>query len=166
MHLHLHLDTVTLLSGLAIIIGIFGTVIPHVPGLLLSWAGVLAWSLLSDEAGGWRWPILALATVLAFGGTIMKYAGPLRHLSKQGVPALTVFIGGVGAVIGFFVIPVLGLFLGFVVGVLIAESIRLEGNGVWASAWKAVKAVGLSVLIEVGTGLVILLTWLAAVLFA
>jgi uncharacterized protein YqgC (DUF456 family) len=159
-------ELLNLVTVAAIVVGIFGTVIPHVPGLILSWAGVLVWALLSDGPAATRWGVFALATVLAFGGTIMKYVGPLRHLAKQGIPGWTIVAGGVLAIVGFFLVPVIGLFLGFVVGVFVAEWVRLQGNGAWASAWKAVKAVGLSVLLEVGSGLVILVAWGAAVLLS
>ena len=52
-------------------------------------------------------------------------------------------------------------------GVFLAESARLRGAGpAWPSTWKAIKAVGLSILIEVGTGLIILVSWVGAVVFA
>ena len=151
--------------GAAILIGIFGTIIPNIPGLLLSWAGVLVWALFSDT-GPAKWWVLGVATLLALFGTVAKFLLPGRHLAKSGVPGLTIFIGTVLAVVGFFVVPFVGLFLGFVVGVYAAESVRLRGIGpAWPSAWKAIKAVGLSVLIEVGAGLFILASWGAAVLF-
>ncbi len=154
-----------LVCGAVILIGIFGTIIPNIPGLLLSWAGVLVWALFSDT-GPAKWWVLGVATLLALFGTVAKFLLPGRHLAKSGVPGLTIFIGTVLAIVGFFVVPFIGLFLGFVVGVYVAESVRLRGIGpAWPSAWKAIKAVGLSVLIEVGAGLFILASWGAAVLF-
>jgi len=40
--------TVSVIAGIAIAVGVVGVVIPVVPGLLLSWLGVLFWAL----AGG------------------------------------------------------------------------------------------------------------------
>ncbi len=66
--------------------------------------------------------------------------------------------------VGFFVIPVVGLFLGFVVGVYGAEEERLGPQAAWPSTKLAVRAVGLSILIELAGALLAAATWLAAVL--
>lgn len=152
--------------GIAIIIGIFGTILPSVPGLVLSWAGVLLWALFTD-AGPTKWWAVGVATVLALFATVLKYVLPGRRMAKAGVPGITLLIGTVVGIVGFFVVPVIGLFLGFVLGVFLAELIRLRDVGpAWPSTWKAIKAVGFSMLIEIGAGLLILASWGAAVLFA
>jgi uncharacterized protein YqgC (DUF456 family) len=155
-----------LFCGAAIVIGIFGTIIPNVPGLLLSWAGVLLWTLFTD-AGQAKWWVLGLATVLALVATVMKYVLPGRHLAKTGVPTRTIVFGTLLGIVGFFAVPLVGLFLGFVLGIFLAEAARLHGVGpAWPSTWKAIKAVGLSIMIEVGAGLIILVSWFGAVVFA
>lgn len=155
-----------LFCGAAIVIGIFGTIIPNIPGLLLSWAGVLVWALFS-ETGQAKWWLLGGVTVLALFATVMKYLWPGRHLARSGVPTRTIVLGSVLGIVGFFVIPVIGLFLGFVLGVFLAESARLRGVGpAWPSTWKAIKAVGLSMMIEIGSGLIILVAWVGTVVFA
>jgi uncharacterized protein YqgC (DUF456 family) len=152
--------------GIAIVIGIFGTIIPSVPGLILSWAGVLLWALFTD-AGPAKWWAVAAATVLALFATVLKYILPGRRMAKAGVPGITLFAGTVVGIVGFFVVPVIGLFLGFVLGVFLAELIRLRDVGpAWPSTWKAIKAVGFSMMIEIGAGLLILAAWGTAVLFA
>ena len=113
-----------LFCGAAIVIGIFGTIIPNIPGLLLSWAGVLVWALFTD-AGQAKWWVLGLATVLALFATVLKYVLPGRHLAKAGVPTRAILFGSLLGIVGFFVVPVVGLFLGFVLGVFLAESARL-----------------------------------------
>jgi uncharacterized protein len=152
--------------GIAILIGIFGTILPSVPGLILSWAGVLLWAIFTD-AGSAKWWAVGAATVLAFLATVLKYVLPGRRMAKHGVPGITLFLGTVAGIIGFFVVPVVGLFLFFVLGVFLAEIIRLRDvGGAWPSTWKAIKAVGLSMLIEIFAGMLILASWGAAVLFA
>ena len=97
----------------------------------------------------------------------MKYVLPGRHLAKAGVPTRTIVFGSLLGIIGFFVVPVVGLFLGFVLGVFLAESARLRGiESAWPSTWKAIKAVGFSMMIEIGAGLIILVSWFGAVVFA
>jgi uncharacterized protein YqgC (DUF456 family) len=144
---------VMLVAVLANIVGIVGIVVPILPGLLLCWAGVLVWALFSD-AGWGKWVVLAIATVLTVAGTIVKYALPGRNLKRAGVPNLALYAGGVLGIAGFFVVPVVGLILGFVLGVFLAEELRLRDYGAaWTSTKHAMKATGLSMLIELVAGL-------------
>ena len=54
-----------------------------------------------------------------------KYAVPGRRLKEIGIPSSTQWTGVALGLIGFFVIPVIGLFLGFVLGVYLAERRRV-----------------------------------------
>ena len=151
--------TVTLISGLAIVLGVLGVLIPVLPGLVLCWAGVLFWAIFGDATGG-RWVVLAVASVIAAAGMIVKYLWPGRHLQRSGVPTLTLVAGGVLGLVGFFVVPVVGLLLGFVLGVWLAERVRLGDAGqAWPSARQALTAVGLAMLIEIAAGLGIAVVW-------
>ena len=155
---------VTILCGLAIAIGLVGVIIPILPGLALCWLGVLGWAIFADGGGG-RWVVLALVTVIAATGTVVKYVGPGRSLKKFGVPNSTLLAGGVLGLVGFFVIPVVGLVIGFVLGVFAAEWSRLgRAELAWPSTKKALKAAGLAMVIELGAGLAIVATWLIGLL--
>jgi len=155
----------TIICAIVIVIGIFGTFIPFVPGLFLSWAAVGVWAVFHDGGRG-KWIAFAVATLLAVLGSLMKFVLPGRKMHREGVPGFSLFVGGVVGVIGFFVVPVIGLFLGFVLGVFLAELGRLRSAAdAWPSTWKGVKAVGLSMIIEIFAGLLILLTFVWAVVF-
>lgn len=157
---------VTLLCGAAILIGIAGVIVPVMPGLVLCWLGVLVWAIFAD--GGWaRWLVLGVVTAIALVGVVAKYAWPGRNLKRSGVPNRTLLLGGVFAIVGFFVIPVVGLVIGFVLGVWLAEQARLrDSQRAWASTKHALKAVGLSMLIELGAGLSIAVVWVAGLVAA
>lgn len=155
----------TLIGGLAILVGILGVVVPVLPGLILCWAGVLVWALLTD-AGGSRWLVLALATVIAVGGTLIKYLWPGKRLKNTGVPTMSLAAGGVLGVIGFFVVPVVGLVLGFVLGIWLAERARLGPGQAWPSTRGALGAVGLSLLVEFTAALAIAVVWVFGLLAA
>jgi uncharacterized protein len=157
-------STITVVAILAVVIGLIGIIVPVLPGLILCWAGVLVWALFGD-AGWSRWVVLALATVFMLGGTVIKYALPGRNLKRAGVPNLTLFIGGVLGLVGFFVVPVVGLVLGFILGVYLAEQIRLkDGRAAWQSTKAALKATGLSMLIELAAGLAVAVTFVVGLL--
>jgi hypothetical protein len=132
-----------------------------VPGLVLCWLAVAVWAIFGDVDGAGRWVVLAIATMVAALGMVVKYAWPGRNLKRGGVPNLSLLAGGVLGLIGFFVIPVVGLPIGFVLGVWLAERIRLgDFATAWPSTKHALKAAGLAMLIELATALSIAAIWM------
>ena len=159
------MSTATVLAAVLIVVGLAGVLIPLLPGPILIWVGIGFWSFERADATGWV--VLALATVVLGIGLIAKYALPGRRLREAGVPWITLAFGTLLGVIGFFVIPLFGLPIGFVLGVYLAELSRLGSNAAaWPSTRHAVTAVGLSMLIEFGSGMLAAAIWLGAVLFA
>jgi uncharacterized protein YqgC (DUF456 family) len=149
---------IDLLAGLAVLVGLVGIVVPVLPGTLLIAAAVLAWAV--AVGGTEAWSYAAAALVLLTVGTVVKYAVPGRRLKASGVPTRSIVTGGLLGMAGFFVVPVVGLFLGFVLGVYLAELQRLGREAAWPSTVAALKAVGLSILIELAAGLLAGCAWL------
>ncbi|MCJ0902231.1 DUF456 domain-containing protein [Rhodococcus sp. ARC_M6] len=148
--------------GLVILVGLVGVVVPIIPGTLLILAAILLWALMTGGATAWTVFVLAALALVVTG--VVKYTWPGQRMRDGGVPNLSVMIGGVVGIIGFFVVPVVGLFLGFVLGTYVAEWIRLRNfNIAWASTLHAVKAVGLSMVVELFGALVAAGLWLGAV---
>jgi uncharacterized protein YqgC (DUF456 family) len=139
--------------------GIVGVVLPVLPGLILVWAAGLWWAV-ADGGGAGRWTVLTVMTGLLAAGTVAKYILPARATAAAGAPWTTLAAGAVGAVAGFFFIPVVGLPVGGVAGVYLAELARL-GN--WrravGSTRAALVAFGIGVLIELAAGVAMALTW-------
>jgi uncharacterized protein len=159
------MSTATVLAAVLIAVGLAGVLIPLLPGPILIWIGIGLWSFERADVAGWV--VLVVATAVLAVGLVAKYALPGRRLREAGVPWITLAFGGLLGVIGFFVIPVLGLPIGFVLGVYVAELGRLGSNAAaWPSTRQAVAAVGISMLIEFGSGLVAAAVWLGAVIFA
>lgn len=150
---------VTFIAGAAIVVGILGVIIPMLPGLVLCWAGVLVWALFGD--GGWgKWVVLAVASAILLAGIAVKYLLPGRNLKRAGVPNRSLLLGGALGLVGFFVIPVVGLVIGFVFGVYLAEQMRHHDSRLaWQSTKHALKAAGVSMLIELTAGLSIAAVW-------
>lgn len=144
---------ISVLAGLAILVGLAGIALPVLPGLALMWVAVLVWTLVVQH--GAAWVVLILASALAAAGWILQYLIPGRRLRSAGVPNRSTIIGLIAGVIGFFVIPVLGLPLGFVAGVYAAELARIGKDRAWVSTQHAVKAAAISYGIELTTGLLI-----------
>lgn len=150
--------TVDLLVGLAVLVGLVGIVVPVLPGSILILGAVLVWAAASATAVGWV--VFALVTTLLVVGGIVKYAVPGRGLKTAGVPSRTLVAGGLLGIVGFFVIPVVGLVLGFVLGVYLSELQRVGLDAAWPSTRAALRAAGLSLLIELAAGLLAAAAWL------
>ena len=110
---------VEVLVAFGIAVGLVGVVVPVVPGALLVWAAILVWGIDVGTATGWG--VVAAATGLIAGGQVVKYTIPGKQLRASGVPNRSLVIGGLVAIVGFFVVPVVGLFIGFVLGVYVSE---------------------------------------------
>ncbi len=149
--------------GLVMAIGLVGVVVPGVPGLLLVALAGAGWAVQLGRPAAWA--VVAVMLVVLAGGTVAKYVLPGRTLKDTGAPRSTLLIGVAGAVVGFFVIPVVGLPIGGLVGVWLGELRRLRApTPAWRSTLQTAKAVGLGMLVELTAGVVAVLIWLAGAL--
>lgn len=145
-----------LVCALLVVVGLFGVVVPVIPGTVLVLAGILIWA--SEAATTASWTVFAVAAAILVAGAVVKYAVPGRRL-KASVPTSTLLVGGLGAVVGFFVIPVVGALAGFPLGVYLAERARLGPAGAWPSTKAALRAMGASILIELTAAVLATLVW-------
>ena len=152
-----------LLVLLVMLVGLVGVLVPVLPGLLLVWAAGVGWAWVGG--GTARWSVVGVLTVLLVVGTVVKYALPARSATGTCAPRRTLVAGAVGALVGFFVIPVVGVVVGGVGAVYLAERSRL---GAHAPAWRSTRAVlvgiGLGILVELATGVLMVGTWGVAAL--
>ena len=146
--------------GLLVVVGLFGIVVPVLPGTVLVALGIGVWAYDVGSAGAWVTFAIALAVLVA--GAVVKYAVPGRRL-KAAVPLRTLVVGGLCAVVGFFVIPVVGVLVGFPIGVYVAERVSVVAEGAWPSTKAALKAVGVSILIELAAAVVATAVWVSGV---
>jgi uncharacterized protein YqgC (DUF456 family) len=151
---------VTVVAGLLVLTGLVGILVPVLPGLVLVVGGIGLWAVPRNDAVGWT--VLGAAVALAVAGSIVKYLLPGRRMRDAGVPSRTLVMGGVLGIVGFFAVPVVGLFLGFVLGVYLAEVGRVGRARAWPSARHTLGAVGWSVLIELAAGLLAAAIWVGA----
>ena len=150
-----------ILVALAIAVGIAGIIVPVLPGTILVLAAILVWALEIATTTGWV--VFAVAATLLVGGSVVKYLVPGRRLKASGVPHRTLLVGALLAFVGFFVIPVVGMFVGFVLGVYVAERTRVGAAQAWPSTVHALKAVGVSILIELVAAFLAAVTWAVGV---
>lgn len=147
--------------ALAILVGIVGIVLPVLPGVLLIAIAIFVWAYFTATSTGWV--VLGVAVTILLIGQVVKYLIPGRQL-RASVPTRTLLLGAVGAVIGFVVIPVVGVLIGFPLGVYIAERLRVGATAAATSTRRALKAVGLSILIELFSAVLAVTAWVTGVL--
>lgn len=153
------------LVALAIAIGLTGIIVPILPGALLVYAAILVWAIMVATPVGWV--TLGVVTVLIGASTVIKYTWPVRRMRQAEVGRWSLIAGGVLGIIGFFVVPVIGLLIGFVVGVYLAELVNRRNQRVaWASTVHALKGVALSVGVELTGALLATVAWVAGVILS
>lgn len=151
-----------ILVAVAIAIGMAGILVPILPGTLLIWASIAVWAYLEHTRVAWV--VLGVATAVLGAGILVKYLWPARRMRAADVSGRTLAAGAVLGVVGFFVIPVAGLLVGFVVGVYLAELLqRRDQRRAWASTVHAVKGVALSVGVELTAALLAAAAWVVGV---
>ena len=153
-----------MVASLVILVGLAGIVVPILPGTILIGAAIVGWAAFTG--GGAAWWAAGIAVALLAIGAIVKFAVPHRRLRDVGVPTSTIVVGGILGIVGFFVIPVVGLFVGFIGGVWLAEAGRVGRANAWPSTKSAVGAVGLSILIELAFGLLATAVFLGGVVLS
>ncbi|WP_299040189.1 DUF456 domain-containing protein [uncultured Pseudokineococcus sp.] len=156
-------DTVTVLAGIGVVVGVVGTIVPVLPGGLLVAASVLVWALVT---GGTAWWVLLAVVVVLSAGQVLEYLTAGVSLKRAGVPTRSLVIGGLAGIVGFFVVPVLGLVLGFLGGLYAAERARQpDAAAAWRSTRTGLRAAGVALLIELAAVLVSATLWFSAVLW-
>lgn len=157
------MDLLTVVVGLAVLVGLVGIVVPVLPGSLLIGAAVLAWAAVSGT--GAAWAVFAVVAVLLLAAASATYVVAGRRVAAAGVPRRSLGVAGLAGIVGFFAVPVVGLLIFFPLGLFLMELLRLgDRAAAGRSALLALKATGLGMLTELGLALLASGTWLIAAL--
>ncbi|WP_427135502.1 DUF456 domain-containing protein [Pseudarthrobacter sp. S9] len=150
---------VTVLCGLAILVGVAGTIIPILPGSILIGLSLLAWAIWGG-AGTTGWVVFGIGLVFVLAGMAAGAVLTGRKLKQHSIPGRSVVAGLILGVVGMFIIPVAGLFVGFAAGLLLSEFQRTRVlRTAVASSWAALKATGLGMIAEFGLACLAASTW-------
>lgn len=154
---------VVALCAILMFVGMIGIVVPVLPGLLLVLLAVLVWAIATG--GATAWAVFGAAAVVYAIGVVAQFLIPGRRLKSQGVGMGTMVAAIVCAIVGFFVIPVVGAFVGFVLGIFAVETTRSRGRGqAWTRTKAALRAIVHSMGIELATAFVIAVIFTIGVL--
>lgn len=139
----------TVLAAIAYLVAIAGLIVPVLPGTALIVIATLIWAIVIGGPAAWftfgivlLFSIIGMATSYILTGTRLKGAA---------VPNWPIVVAVIAAVVGFFVIPVLGLPIGFMLGLYGSELYRQkDARKALDTSIIALKALGLGLLIELG----------------
>jgi len=158
------MSAIAVISALLMLVGMVGIVVPVLPGLFFVWLGVLLWSI--NETSTVAWSVLGLATAVIAAGIVLQYLIPGQRMRAAGVKTSTMVCGVLVAIVCGIAVPVLGAVLGFPLGIYAVQRLRKHDHrSAWRSTLSALRAIGLNILIELLTALVVVAVWLSAVVW-
>lgn len=106
-----------------IILGIIGTIIPIIPGTLLVWLTVVIFAIATDFAT-LGFGSLAIVTLIALVTGTSDWWLPLLGAKKTGAAPLSMILGTIAAIVGTFMLPLIGTVIGYALGIWLGEFIR------------------------------------------
>lgn len=110
---------INIISGLLIVLGVIGTVLPVLPGAPLALAGLLVFKLFSGDCG-FGWEVIIIAGAFVIIGAILDYVLPAALTKKFGGSKYGVWGSIIGLIVGLF-FPPIGFIVGPFIGALLAE---------------------------------------------
>ncbi len=120
------MDTILLILGsFCMIIGVFGSFMPVLPGPTISWIGILLLYLTKAvENNYWILGLTLITTILI---SVFDYMIPAKGAKKFGGSKFGIWGTNIGMILGFFLIPippgfVLGAFFGAFLGEIYFKS--------------------------------------------
>lgn len=132
------------LTAVVIVVGVLGTLLPVLPGIGLVWLATLAYGIV-EGFGALGWAAFGLITAVGGLALWLGLRIPQKAAAEEGLPWQGQVFAVVLAVVGFFVVPVLGAAIGFVIGVFLAASAKertLAFEQTWTTIWALLKATG------------------------
>ncbi|WP_083541833.1 DUF456 domain-containing protein [Kribbia dieselivorans] len=154
-----------LIPALLFVVGVFGIIVPVLPGLVLCVASVGLWAL--DNGSSAAWWAFGIAVALYVAGVVLQVVLPGRRMKRDGVSNWALLSGVVGGIVGFFVIPVFGAPPGFVLGIFVYEFVRHQDlDRAWSATKAALRGVLHSMGIELATALAVAIVWVGGIIVA
>jgi hypothetical protein len=138
---------VTVVAGLVLAVAVVGTVYPVLPGSPLAIGTLMGWGWVLGSTASWT--AAAIGALLAAAGWSASAVLAGRTLKRQQIPGRSVAVAMAAGVVGLFVLPFFGLFIGFAAGLLLSEYARRRDlHAALDSSLASLKAMGLGILIE------------------
>ncbi len=138
---------ISIIVGLLLLVGALGTIFPVLPGSTLVLIGLLVWAI--GIGGTVGWTVFRIGGLIAGLGMVASTLLTGKRPKDRQIPNRSILIGAVVGVVGAFIIPVIGLLVGFIAGLFASEWSRLgDAQKAWDASPVAIKSVGIGMLIE------------------
>lgn len=109
-----------IISGILLIVGLLGTVLPVLPGAPLALAGLLVFKFSGDC--GYGWGLVIIAGILVIIGALLDYFLPVYMTKRLGGTKYGIWGSILGLIVGLF-FPPFGFLIGPFAGALVGELI-------------------------------------------
>ena len=140
---------VTVVAGILMAVAVFGTIYPLLPGSPIALVALIAWGWVLGSAASWT--AAGIGALLVCAGWSASAVLTGRRLKQERIPRWSILVAALAGIVGMFVIPVFGLFVGFAAGLFLSEYVRGgDSRAAFGSSIEALKATGLGMLIEFG----------------
>ncbi|HKZ44557.1 MAG TPA: DUF456 domain-containing protein [Anaerolineales bacterium] len=144
---------------LTMLVGLLGLLIPIFPGLVVIWVGALAYGIITGFEFP-AWLIFSILTVIMITGSLLDNVVMGKQAHKQGASWLSIILAILFGIVGTFIIPIIGGFLGAILALFIAEWIRRKN---WRDAINATSGLavgcGWAIVLRFGLGIVMIVLW-------
>jgi uncharacterized protein YqgC (DUF456 family) len=155
---------VTVVAGLLLALALFGTVFPVVPGSPTAIAALILWGWVLGSTVSWTTAAVGCFFCLIGWSASALLTG--RVMKRHRIPKGSILVAVVAGVVGAFLIPFLGLFVGFALGLFVTEFVRQRDfQAALASSIRALKAMGLGMLTEFFMVALAASVWVVGVVF-
>jgi uncharacterized protein len=138
---------VTVVAGILLAVAAFGTMVPVLPGSPIAFVTLIGWGWVLGSPASWAAAgVGAFFALVGFSASALLTGGRLK---KERIPKRSILVAVIAGIVGMFVIPFFGLFIGFALGLFLAEFARgADTEAAMRSSWEALKAMGMGMVAE------------------
>ena len=139
---------VTVIAALLMLLALSGIIFPILPGSPVAIITMIAWAWIIGSTASWATGIIAAALALLGWSASLILTG--RTMRRERIPSTPILIATAAAIVGLFIIPFFGIFIGFALGLFGAEYYRRRDPLAALRPGEALKATGIGLLVELG----------------
>jgi uncharacterized protein YqgC (DUF456 family) len=151
--------TILILIQLAMLVGLFGLLIPIFPGITVIWAAALVYGLVF-EFGTWGIGIFVVITLLMIAGLLADNVLMGAGARKGGASWLTIAVALLAGLVGTLLFPPFGGLIAIPVAIFLLEFIRSRNlHQTWLAMRGLIAGWGLAFLTRFGIGLIMIVMW-------
>jgi len=146
-------------TQIAMLVGLFGSLIPIFPGPFIMWLAALGYGVLSgfDSVGV---VIFVMISVLMIGGGVVDNLFMGAGARKGGAAWGTIIVALIAGIAGTLLLPPFGGIITAPAAILLLEYLRLRDlNQAWLALRGLATGWGFSFVVRFGFGLVIMILW-------